>query len=297
MPRAVPRPLEIPEALRAMRGEAERAWLATLPEAVAACAERWSLRLGAAFARSQVSLALAAERADGTPVVLKVQYPHRECAHEAEALRVWDGDGAVRLLAHDPARHALLLERCLPGSPLSERPPDEALEVLIGLLPRLWKAAGDPFPRLEDEAARWRRHLPERWGRAGRPVPRPLLDEALAALEELPVSPPEQVLVHQDLHGENVLRAGREPWLVIDPKPLVGERAFAVAPVVRSPELGHGESAVRGRLARLVSDLDLDPERARRWSLAQTLAWAFGDDGRVHARHLEVARWLAPGSA
>ncbi|MDX1649937.1 MAG: aminoglycoside phosphotransferase family protein, partial [Myxococcota bacterium] len=239
------------------------------------------------------SLALAAERADATPVVLKVQYPHRECAHEAEALRVWDGDGAVRLLAHDPTRHALLLERCTPGSPLSDRPPGEALEVLIGLLPRLWRRADASFHRLEEEAARWRRHLPERWAEAGRPFERALLDEALAALEELPASQPEQVLLHQDLHGGNVLRAQREPWLVIDPKPLVGERAFAVAPIVRSAELGHEEKAVRRRLAQLARALDLDPERARRWALAQTLAWGFDEHG-ARPRHVEVARWLRP---
>jgi streptomycin 6-kinase len=89
-----------------------------------------------------------------------------------------------------------------------------------------------------------------------------------------------------------VLRAEREPWLVIDPKPLAGERELGVAPIVRACELGHDEASVRHRLDRLCRELDLDRERARRWALAQTLAWAFDDSGRVLPRHVETARWL-----
>ena len=108
---------------------------------VATCADAWSLSVGAAYAGSNVSLVLAVEQADGTPGVLKVPMPGREGEHEAAALAAWDGDGAIRLLAHDPERHALLLERCTPGSPLSELDADTALEVLIDLLPRLWRRA------------------------------------------------------------------------------------------------------------------------------------------------------------
>jgi len=270
---------------------AGRAWLASLPETAAACAERWSLRLGGAFAGSQVSLVLAAERDDGGEAVLKLQLPHRESEHEAQALRVWAGQGAVRLLAHAPEHHALLIERCRPGDPLSRRDPEEALAVLIGLLPRLWRPVGAPFHRLEDEARRWMRQLPERWARAGRPFERALVDEALAALDELSGSQGESVLVHQDLHGDNVLRARREPWLAIDPKPLAGERAFALAPIVRSAELGPGRRALRRRLERLAAALGVDAERARRWTFAQTLAWAF-EGPRLLPGHLEMARWL-----
>jgi streptomycin 6-kinase len=98
------------------------------------------------------------------------------------------------------------------------------------------------------------------------------------------------VLLHQDLHPQNVLSAEREPWLAIDPKPLAGEREFAVAPIVRSFELGHTEDAVRGRLDRLCTELRLDRERARRWAIAQTVAWSFGSD-RLEG-HIETAHWL-----
>lgn len=101
-----------------------------------------------------------------------------------------------------------------------------------------------------------------------------------------------QVLVHQDLHADNVLQAQREPWLVIDPKPLIGEREFAVACVVRGAELGHSRDRVLGRLDRLSETLGLDRERARGWTIAQTLAWTdFGAD-LMSRRHLEVVQWL-----
>jgi streptomycin 6-kinase len=98
------------------------------------------------------------------------------------------------------------------------------------------------------------------------------------------------VLLHQDLHGDNVLAAQREPWLAIDPKPLVGEREFGIAPIVRSGELGHSRREVLERFDRLTSELALDRDRARGWTIAQTIAWAF--DGWHHRGHSEVARWL-----
>ncbi len=271
--------------------EAGSAWLHSLPRLVRECAERWSLRVGTPFAYAYASFVLEATLPNGVDAVLKVQFPGRESEHEAAALSHWDGDGAVRLLAHDPERHALLLERCKPGTALSVLDPEAALEVMVGLLPRLWKPAGAPFRALTAEAQWWARYLPEKWDRAGRPFERSLLDAVLDELHDLPGSQGEQVLLHQDLHADNVLRAEREPWLVIDPKPLAGEREFGIAALVRGGELGHGPELVRHRLDRLTTDLDLDRERARGWTLSQTLAWAFeGED--VMPEMVECARWL-----
>ena len=199
------------------------------------------------------------------------------------------------LLDHDRDLHALLLERCIPGVHLSAEGGDAALDVLIELLPRLWVPAGPPIGTLADEAAWWAGDLEERFERAGRPFDRALLDIALDALRDLPASQGEQVLIHQDLHADNVLRATREPWLAIDPKPLVGEREFSVAPIVRSHELGDSRASVPHRFDRLTAELGLDRARARLWTIAQTLAWAFDED-EVDPWHLQVVEWLA-GSA
>jgi streptomycin 6-kinase len=229
----------------------------------------------------------------GADAVVKIQTPHRESEHEADALALWNGDGAVRLLKHDPDAHALLIERCVPGTPLSEVGQDAALGVFVDLLPRLWKPAGPPFRPLADEAAWWLEHMEEAWERVGRPYERRLLDAALEALRELSSTQGEQVLLSQDLHAENVLSAEREPWLAIDPKPLAGEREFAVAPIVRSFELGHSKRDVLHRLDRLTSELGLDRERARGWTIVQTVAWSVDSD--YHARHIETVRWLLEG--
>jgi streptomycin 6-kinase len=233
-----------------------------------------------------------AELVDGTPVVLKVALPHRESEHEADALELWDGDGAVRLLARDDERLALLLERCDPGTVLSSVGADGALDVLADLLPRLWKPAGEPFHTLADEAAWWVSYLRRQWEESGRPFERKLVDAAVDALEQLAPTQGEHVLLHQDLHADNVLAAQREPWLVIDPKPLVGEREFALAPIVRGDELGHSRGDVLHRLGRLSAELGLDRERARAWAMGQTLAWAYEPGEGWLDGHLDVVRWL-----
>jgi streptomycin 6-kinase len=266
-----------------LEGSADgRAWLAALPGLVEECAEQWELELEEPFPYAFASLAIPAG-----DVVLKIAFPDRESEFEAAALELWDGDGAVRLLDFDAERRALLLERLRPGTPLSELEPEAALEVAIGLLPRLWKRVGEPFTPLADEAAWWIDYLPRQWEEAGRPFELSLLETAMGLLEELSTTQGEQVLLHQDLHAGNVLRAEREPWLAIDPKPLVGEREFGIAALVRGPELGHGEREVRHRLDRLTAELGLDRERAKGWAIGQTIAW-----GVAHERHVEVARWL-----
>ncbi len=236
----------------------------------AAVARDWGLRLGHPYPPGAAGYVVCAELADGTPVVLKLQHTHREDEQEADALELWNGDGAVRLLQRDEQRHALLLERCEPGTPLSEGA-DDPLGVLIGLLPRLWKDAVG-FHTLADEVAHWA-----------------LEGEVGALARELAATQGRLVLVHQDLHGDNVLAAEREPWLVIDPKPLAAEREFAVAPIVRSFELGHSKRDALYRLDRLSAELGLDRERARGWTVVQTSAWG----GERSVDRSEVVEWLS----
>ena len=284
--------VDLPPRLKWLENSSEgRAWLREMPAHVKACVDRWGLRLGPPYKDSYVSIVFPAALADGSPAALKIQYPHPESEHEAEALRRWNGQGAVRLLAYEAKHHALLMERCEPGDPLAGIGADEALKVFVDLLPRLWINADEPFMSLDKESAGWAEQLPASWERAGRPFEIELLNAAVEALHSLRRTDGEQVLLHQDLHGDNVLRATREPWLVIDPKPLVGEREFSLAPIIRAYEFGHSNQAVVHRLDKLTATLRLDRERARLWALAQTLAWSFEGD-RVLESHLDTARWL-----
>lgn len=284
--------MKLPSSLVRFRDTEEgRAWLDGIPKAIATCADRWGLQLGDPFADSYVSLVLPATRRDGSPAVLKLQFPDRESSAEADALLLWNGNGAISLIDRDTTLNALLLERCLPGRHLSTAGADCALDVLIGLLPRLWLPAADPFGTLSDEVTRWLSGLPEAYAAAGQPFDEHLLREAMAILQDLATSQGEQVLLHQDLHGDNVLSAKREPWLAIDPKPLVGEREFGVSPIIRSAELGHSREHVLYRLDRLTAELGLDRDRARLWAAGHAIAWAFEGD-EVLPGHVETARWL-----
>jgi streptomycin 6-kinase len=240
-----------------------------------------------------------ADLSDGRRAVLKVNFPEPESEREPEALLHWSGEGAVRLLAHDPSRRALLVERCEPGIQLWQvANEEEANDVAAAVLRRLWcpPPDGHGFRLLVEQAASWADELPARWERLGRPFERALLEEAVGFLREAGPAQREPVLLHQDFHGGNVLRATREPWLAIDPKPLVGEREFDTASLLRDrrPELlgdpGAAAARVRRRLDQLAAELDLDRERMRGWGVAHALAWN-GDEAMIAcARLLAAAR-------
>lgn len=291
----------VPEGLEWWRGvDGGADWLGRLPAIVAGCAEAWALEIERPFEPARISLVLGVRQASGEPAVLKVNFPEPESEHEAEALARWNGDGAARLLAHDPERRALLVERCEPGSPLwSLEDEEEANRIAAGVFRRLWRPLPpeQPFRLLSEEAARWAAGLPVGWERFGRPYERELLDAGVAACRELGPSQGELVVCHQDLHGGNVLRATREPWLVIDPKPLAGEREFDLASLLRDrrDELArdpHAGRRVRRRLDQLVAELGVDRERARLWGVAHALAWAEWEDG-IDPLMVASARWLA----
>lgn len=223
--------------------------------------------------------------------VLKLAYPHRESEGEAAALAEWNGNGATYLLDSDDELSAVLPERCEPGTPLSEEPPDAALTVITDLLPRLWVEPNESFRSLADEAQWWVDDLEAHAQEYRRLNAKDIFDTAIGALKSLPATQGEQVLIHQDLHGDNILAAQREPWLVIDPKPLIGEREFAPAPIIRAFEFEHSQRAVGDRRDLLCAELGLDRGRATGWAIAQTVAWALDSD--YTDMHLETARWLA----
>ena len=232
---------------------------------------------------------------DGGDAVFKVNFPEPESEHEADALASWDGIGAARLFAQDAERRALLVERCVPGTSLWELEEEQANEIAAGVLAQLWQARpGGEFRRLYDEAARWADDLPKSWEAAGRPFERALVDEAVGFLRAQP-PPADPALLHQDLHGGNILRSERG-WLAIDPKPLVGERAFDVASLLRDrrEELARDPAAdarIRHRLEFFSDRLELEREQVRGWGIAHALAWAFAG-GRVLPGHVECARLL-----
>jgi streptomycin 6-kinase len=250
------------------------------------------------FEDAHISFVIPGTLPDGSGAVVKLNFPEPESEHEADALAFWNGSGAVRLLAHDPERRALLVERCDPGTLLwSVDDEEEANRIAAGLLRRLWQPPppGHTFRLLADEALRWAEELPRDWEERAQPFERRLLDEAVAACRELGSEQGEAVVLHQDFHGGNVLRDLERGWLAIDPKPLVGEREFDAASLLRDRrwELQgqRAEKRVRGRLDLLVAELGLDRERMRRWGIAHALAWGVSKE-KLEDDMIACARWL-----
>ena len=213
--------------------------------------------------------------------VLKVNFPDEESEHDAHALDRWDGVGAARLLDRDDELRALLVERLRPGTQLWALPDDEATELAAGVLEQLWVPAGEPFRRLEDVAEQWAEQLP------ASSMDRTLVDEAVSFLRKAGPTQRESVLMHQDFHGGNLLLSERG-WLAIDPKPLVGEREFDVASLIRDRR-PTTKAAMERRLDYLVDRLDLDRERTRGWAIAHALAWN-GDSEMVQCARLLAGR-------
>ena len=123
--------------------------------------------------------------------------------------------------------------------------------------------------------------MPRRYAEAGTPFERSLLDAAVDVCRTVDRSAAR--LVNQDLHAGNVLSAEREPWLVIDPKPLVGERELEASGPLRN-------TLDVSRWLDALAEVGLDRERARGWGVAHNLAWAWDERRGWLAQHVEEAR-------
>jgi streptomycin 6-kinase len=267
--------LNVPVRLAsACRRTPERAaWLSRLPDALRNLERRWWLSLGDPFDNEDVSCAWVAPvaLADGTSAVLKIGMPHMEGEHELQGLRFWNGDPTVRLLDADDELGAMLLERCEPGTPLRALPDSEQDVVIAGLLRRLWRSpsAPHPFRPLSALMEHWSRETLvdiESWPDTG------LVREGLRLLQELPrTAVIDDVLLATDLHAGNVLRSERKQWLVIDPKPFVGDPAYDA-----TQHLFNCRARLRsdpsGTIYRIADLLGVDRERVRLWTFARAAA-------------------------
>jgi streptomycin 6-kinase len=257
----------------AATSEPRRIWLAALPETVRKLEQRWSLEVGTPFqpGGQNAWVAPARTRAGGD-VVLKVGWRHDEAAHEAAGLRVWDGQGSVRLHANEESDDtiALLIERCVPGTTLAGRPGPEQDRVIASLLPRLWRASapGHEFRPLQEMCDAWADAFEQKAATRPGSIDPGIAREGVALFRALPASAERNVLLCTDLHAENVLAAQREPWLMIDPKPYVGDPTYdPLQHLLNCDERLHTDPV---GLARGIADLlALDHDRLLLWLFAR----------------------------
>lgn len=268
-----------PEFLgRARRSLAWADWLGRLPKLIDEICRDWRLIPDGAVLTGENAAVLPVATDAGERAVVKFGWPHPESELEHLALRAWAGEGAVRLLRADPRRGVLLVERAEPGHDLGAVPVVEACQVVAGLYGRLHRPAIPQLDLLSEHAARWSRELPAL--RDTHAVPRRFVDQAASLAADFATDPAtDGVLTHTDLHYANVLAASRDgvaAWLAIDPKPLSGDPAYEVAPLLWNrwdEAVGSGDirHALLDRLYTVIDHAGLDEDRVRHWVVVREL--------------------------
>ncbi|HEX4190883.1 MAG TPA: aminoglycoside phosphotransferase family protein [Marmoricola sp.] len=261
--------LVLPAAVVAMagRGPDWATWVDRLTGTVAGLLTEWELRQDGEPLHGSTAVVVPVVTRTGLMAVLKVGFPDEESALEHLALTRWDGNGAVRMLCADPHRRALLLEHLRGSTSLLDAWDVEACGVVGELYGRLHVPAPPQFRRLSAALVGPLTQL--RALERSAPLPRRLVEQAVSlAGDFVKDEATDGTLVHTDLHYANVLSAGREDWLAIDPKPLSGDPHYELAPMLwnRSEELaGDLRNGVRRRFLALLDASGLDEDRARDW--------------------------------
>jgi streptomycin 6-kinase len=298
-----PVPAGLARTITELFAEEGQAWLQQLPQLLERCSRRWSLTLLPPFTGLSYNYVTPAVRDDGVPVVLKAGVPNPELLTEIAALRLYQGQGVVRLLDADPEWGVLLLERLQPGTLLVTVGDDaEATRIAVTLMQQMWRPlpAGHPFPTVARWAAGLERLRAHFDGGTG-PFPATLVERAESLFAELLSSADEPVLLHGDLHHYNILAAGRQPWLAIDPKGVAGEPAYEVGALLRNPMPQVADwrdlKAVLARRVDLLAELlGFERQHLAGWGLAQAVLsawWSYEDHGRPGKEALTCAAQLA----
>ncbi|TMR06349.1 aminoglycoside resistance protein [Actinomadura soli] len=308
MPSTLPPPALVRNALEVW-GAGGRRWLDDLPTIIDAVARDWRLRVGRPFELSYHWVAEATREDDGSAVVLKLGPPqpgHLDI--EAAALTFYDGRGAVRLLEHDPERGALLLERATPGTLARALVPgkdEEATADVIAVIKRLHRTPPPdcPLPDLSSAGTSFTDHLRRFPG--DDPLPRHLVERAGSLFNELCSDNTDRVVLHGDLHHDNVLRATREPWLAIDPHGYVGDRGYEAGALLYNPDPDDRDEAllklVPARVEQLADGMALPRERVEAWGFVTAVlsevwtaeSWTPANRTQT-TRALDVATHLLP---
>ena len=285
--------------MRELNGEAGVAWVRSLPDLLAGCARRWSLTILPPFPNLSYNYVAPALRADGTPAVLKVGYPNPELLSEIQSLRVYAGRGIIQLLESDETEGALLLERLEPGVSLARLDDDrEATAIAAGVMRDLRQPAPPDHAFITVADWTWGlQNLRPRFDGTTGPLPAYLVEAAETLFAELLPSMAAPVLLHGDLHHDNILSATRRPWLALDPKGILGEPAYEVGTLLRNPmpqllTWPNPQQIMARRVDQLADALGFDRRRIIGWGLAQAVlsAWWSIED---HGHSWESSIWCA----
>ncbi len=281
-----------------LNGAEGKLWLEHLPQTITGLEEKWKIKVQEHFSNLSYNFVAPAIRQDGTLAVLKIGYlGELSVLLEANALKAYNGDGAVRLLEHDPTVEALLLERLEPGDSLPHfTNNEENTRITAGMLERLWREVSQPqdFRGLDS----WTRELHgmyEKYKHDKTFKYLPLLGKAVQLYNEHRDG--EQVLLHADLHHDNILTAQREPYLAIDPKGIIGAKGFDVGTFLLNPfdtlvTLPNVHKIHEERLAIFSEMLGMTHEEVAAWGFIFAVlsgCWVVGEHGEGWAEAMRPA--------
>ena len=298
--------LAVPDEVRKkFLSDGEDDWLNALPSIVSDLAAHWSLTIGPTLAGGTEALVVLVTTSDGSDAVLKVGPPsHRgQLLGEATVLQLAHGDGCARLLRHDEARAALLLERLGESMHALDLPIGERHDRLCDAAMRLWRPV-DPalgFPSGADKARWLMACIPRLWDDTGRPCPERTVLSAVecAARREAAHDDDRAVLCHGDVHQLNALQAEDGSFKLIDPDGVRAEPEYDLGVIVRCDP---GEDDLHRRTDRLAGRTGCDRDAIWEWGAAHRLASAlycrqidlqpFGDLLLADAdRYISRPRW------
>ena len=289
--------------------EAGFAFLKALPESIAEASAKWGLTdiqpaptlsyNFVAFARSPSPPGRGA-RGEGRNVVLKMGVSNPEFLSEMEALRLFNGEGACKLLDYDEAKYWMLLERLNPGVMLAEMEDDEqATRIAAEVMEKIWRplesgsscahqgmllnvqrqAVGlQRFIRLSDWFDGLKTMRKTFDGGTG-PLNGKLVERVEKSVSEFFRENHQPVLMHGDFHHYNILSSERG-WLVIDPKGVIGPAAYEVGPLLMNPwddliNKSNIRMLTKRRIDILHEQLGFERERIHEWGVAHAIlsAW------------------------
>lgn len=127
-----------------------------------------------------------------------------------------------------------------------------------------------------------------------------LIEKAESLFFDLTRKSPSDVVLHGDLHHDNILSCG-DTWKVIDPHGYMGDPVFETSSFIYNPldvlpETTNLEKILKRRLEILNEELPLDSHRTLAWAFCKvmmSIAWSFEDTGQVPSFEPKVARILS----
>jgi streptomycin 6-kinase len=281
-----------------LHGEDGREWLDTLPTLISSIEEQWCIRVDEPFRALTYNYVAPATREDGAEAILKLGVPGDHVDREAECLRQYDGQGAAYILGYDLVLGAMLLERVRPGTDLKQLTESEAIEATVTVMRQLHRVPA-PDTRMPTVTDWWNgfQRLRNQFSGTSGPIPGRLVDEAESLYADLVGSMDQSVLLHGDLHHENILAGDRLPWIAIDPQGVIGEPAYEVGAFLRNPmpdllKWSELDKILERRVAALSELLGIDRQRIAGWGYSQAVLsgiWSLEDEGSGWEGPLEVA--------